>query len=175
MLPCGVFIAAGVLAYSAGPYPLSRHCLGEVAVLIFYGIIPVTLTYYLLTRSFSLSSLLLGIAMGLWIAQVILVNNYRDIDADRAVGKHTISTKIGQRGSAILYCALGQFAGLFLILAFGTSQGFLPIVPMILGFAASKQLYFGGLSGKQCTGILALTSIVILITSILFLIISYIA
>ncbi|MCM1310703.1 MAG: 1,4-dihydroxy-2-naphthoate octaprenyltransferase [Bacteroides sp.] len=173
LLPCGVFIALGVLAYSAGPYPLSRHCLGEVAVVIFYGIIPVTLTYYVLTLTLSWTSLILGIAMGMWIAMVILVNNYRDIDADRAVGKHTVSTKIGPQGSAILYCALGQLAGLFLFLAFGLQQGFLPLIPMILGFCASKQLYFGGLSGKQCTAILALTSVVILLTSILFLIISF--
>ncbi len=174
LLPCGVFIALGVLAYSAGPYPLSRHCLGEVAVVIFYGIVPVTLTYYLLTLTFSLSSLLLGVAIGLWGAMVILVNNYRDIDADNAVGKHTISTKIGQQGSALLYCGLGQMSGLIFFASFGTASGLLPLLPMILGFAGGKQLYYGGLEGKACTFMLALTSIAMLIFSIILLIVAYI-
>lgn len=172
LLPCGVFIALGVLAYSAGPYPLSRHCLGEVAVVIFYGIVPVTLTHYLLTLTFSLSSLLLGIAIGLWGAMVILVNNYRDIDADRDAGKHTLSTRFGPQGSALLYCGLGQLSGLFMWSAFGMSQGLLPLLPMILGFCGSKSLYFGGLTGKNCTRLLALTAMTLLLTTVLFLVIA---
>ena len=172
LLPCGVFIALGVLAYSAGPYPLSRHCLGEVAVVIFYGIVPVTLTFYVLTLTISLPALLLGISVGLWGAMVILVNNYRDIDADRAVGKHTLSTRIGPQRSAILYCGLGQLSGLFMWAAFGMSQGLLPLLPMILGFCGSKPLYFGGLSGKSCTVQLALTALSLLITTVLSLLIA---
>jgi len=172
LLPCGVFIALGVLAYSAGPYPLSRHCLGEVAVVIFYGIVPVTLTYYLLTLTLSIPSLLLGVAIGLWGAMVILVNNYRDIDADRAAGKHTLSTRLGPRGSAILYCGLGQLSGLFMWLALGLTQGLLPLLPMILGFCGSKPLYFGGLTGKYCTTLLAITAMSLLLTTILSLLIA---
>ena len=48
MYIAGVLTALGVIAYSSGPYPLSRHALGEVAVIIFFGIVPVCLTYMLM-------------------------------------------------------------------------------------------------------------------------------
>lgn len=174
LLPCGLFIALGVLAYSAGPYPLSRHCLGEVAVLVFYGVIPVTLTYYLLTLCLSWHAVILGVAIGLWSAMVILVNNYRDIDTDRAVGKHTLSTKLGRRGSAVLFCALGQFAGLCLWLSGGLTWGFLPLIPMAHGFLGSYLLFRGGLSGQQCTKLLAITSLMILLTALVYLTVSFV-
>lgn len=173
LLPCGVFIALGVIAYSAGPYPLSRHCLGEVAVLLFYGIIPVTLTYYLLTLTFSISSLLLGIAIGLWGSMVILVNNYRDINADRSVGKNTLSTRLGPQGSAILYCALGQLSGITLWLACGSACGVLPLIPMVLGFCGSKPMFEERLTGAKCTQLLAITSILMLLASLAYLLTTF--
>ena len=49
MLPFGIIIALCAIGYSAGPYPFSRHCLGEVAVILLYGLAPVSLTVYLLS------------------------------------------------------------------------------------------------------------------------------
>lgn len=174
MLPCGIVIALGALAYSAGPYPLSRHCLGEVAVVMFYGLAPVVLTVYLLTLTLPLRAWILGLAIGLWGAMVILVNNYRDIDADRAAGKRTVSTVIGPQGSALLYCALGQFAGLAMWLSTGAALTFaalLSVIPMLLGFDAGLALFKGGLDGRQCTRLLALTSVSMFLTVLIQLII----
>lgn len=166
LIPCGVLIALGALAYSAGPYPLSRHCLGEVAVIVFYGIVPVVLTYYVLTLAVTVPAVILGVAIGLWGSMVILVNNYRDIDADRAAGKHTLSTVLGPQRSAMLFCALGQFAGLGLWLSCGAAWGFLPLIPMAHGFIVGFVLYRGGLSGSQCTRLLALTSVMLFLTTL---------
>lgn len=165
MLPFGIIIALCALAYSAGPYPFSRHCLGEVAVILLYGLAPVALTVYLLSFSASLRACILGVAIGLWGAMVLLTNNYRDIEPDRQSGKQTISTVIGPAGSALLYCALGQLAGLGLWLGGGMSWGVLPIIPMALGFGGGYVMWRGGLSGQQCTKLLALTSVLMFIAT----------
>jgi len=103
LIAVGVLIALGVLAYSTGPYPLSHHCLGEVAVIVFFGITPVNLTYYIQTGCWSSDVMMASIAIGLMGANVIIVNNYRDIEDDRAVGKKTLTVVTGLKFSRLLY------------------------------------------------------------------------
>lgn len=103
LIAAGALIAVGVLAYSAGPYPLSHHALGEVAVIFFFGIIPVNFTYFIEAGSFGLNAALGSLSIGLMGANVLLVNNYRDSDDDAAVGKTTIAVKFGPRVALELY------------------------------------------------------------------------
>lgn len=110
LIIAGVVIALAVLAYSTGPYPLSRHALGEVAVLFFFGIIPVNLTYYVQSGGFSVSVLMGSVAIGLMGANVLLVNNYRDTEDDRCSGKTTLSVKFGRRFASSLYLINGWIA-----------------------------------------------------------------
>lgn len=169
LLPVGIAIALGALAYSAGPYPLSRHRLGEVAVVVFFGIVPVCLTFYLQTLTIPAWVLINSIGIGLMGAMVILVNNYRDIESDSATGKHTLSTAIGPQGSALLYCAMGQFAAICLWIGGGIDVwGFLPLLPAALGFAGSYLLH-KGLPPVAATKLLALTAMTLLLVSVLLL------
>lgn len=172
LLPVGVLIALGVFAYSAGPFPLSRRCLGEVAVILFYGLIPVCFTFYILTLTLHWSVAICGFGIGCWGAMVILVNNYRDIASDTAAGKHTLSTLLGPQGSALLYLALGQFAAASLWISGGAAWGVLPVIPAILGFAIGAVLNRGRLSGSQCTQLLAATALALLLTALTFLLTS---
>lgn len=110
LLPIGIFIALGAMAYSAGPYPLSRHGLGEVAVLFFFGIIPVTLTYYVQSLEWNIDVLLASIAVGLMGANVLIVNNYRDHDDDKSVNKRTLAVIFGRRAVSNLYLFNGYIA-----------------------------------------------------------------
>lgn len=169
LLPAGVAIALGALAYSAGPYPLSRNRLGEVAVVIFFGIVPVCLTFYLQTLTIPLWVFVCSLGIGLMGAMVILVNNYRDIASDSATGKRTLSTALGPQGSALLYCAMGQFAAAALWIGGGIETwGFLPILPAAIGFAGSFLLH-RGLPAPAATKLLAITALTLLLTALLLL------
>ncbi len=110
LVGAGAVIALGALAYSAGPYPLSRHALGEVAVILFFGVVPVSLTYYVQVGSFAHAVWLTGLAVGLMGANILIVNNYRDLEDDAAVGKTTLTVKIGRRLSRALYLLDGLVA-----------------------------------------------------------------
>lgn len=110
LLPVGIIIALGAIAYSAGPFPLSRRGLGEIAVLFFFGVIPVNLTYYIMAGQFTSNVLLGSIAIGLMGANVLLVNNYRDADEDEAVGKYTSVVLFGRRTAMIIYLINGIIA-----------------------------------------------------------------
>lgn len=119
LIPIGIAIAVFAIAYSAGPWPLSHHGLGEIAVVIFFGIVPVTLTAYLQTGSWSVLPLALplSLALGLMIANIMIVNNYRDYADDRKVGKRTLAVIIGTRATAILYMANAIAATIITVMA----------------------------------------------------------
>lgn len=110
MYVVGVLTALAVIAYSAGPYPLSRNGLGEVAVIFFFGIIPVTLTYYLETGIIPAAVFAASVGIGLMGANVLIVNNYRDADDDAAVGKRTLAVKWGRKAVSSIYLVNGILA-----------------------------------------------------------------
>ncbi len=86
--------------------------LGDLLVLVFFGIVPVCMTYWLTAPPTALTSIpfavvLMSIACGLIIDTLLVVNNYRDIDNDRRAGKLTLIVRIGERGGLVLYLMLG--------------------------------------------------------------------
>ncbi len=112
LIPIGCAILLFALAYSTGPYPLSHHGLGDITVIIFFGIIPVTLTSYLQTGNWNNLPLLLctAISIGMLAANVLIVNNYRDMDDDKAVGKRTTVVIFGRRVMGYVYLLSGIIA-----------------------------------------------------------------
>ncbi|WP_289740452.1 1,4-dihydroxy-2-naphthoate octaprenyltransferase [Muribaculum intestinale] len=122
LLIAGIVIAIGAMAYSAGPYPLSRHGLGEVAVIIFFGVIPVNLTYYVQSGYFAWPVGIASAAIGLMGANVLLVNNYRDADDDASVGKRTLAVIMGRGFAYSLYLINGVLGMLLLLDAMGVHR-----------------------------------------------------
>ena len=112
LVPIGLCIGLFALAYSAGPYPLSHHGLGDVAVIIFFGIVPVTLTCYLQQGGWRelWLSLPISVAVGLLAANVLIVNNCRDEEDDRAVGKRTTVVIFGRKVMGWVYLFSGIVA-----------------------------------------------------------------
>lgn len=110
LIPVGVAIAVCVLAYSAGPFPLAYNGLGDLCVLLFYGIIPVCFTYYVQAGTFSLLAFLLSLAMGFLSTNILVVNNYRDYEQDKASRKRTTIVLFGKRYGRIIYLANGLLA-----------------------------------------------------------------
>lgn len=94
--------------------------LGDLLVLVFFGIVPVCMTYWLTAPPTALTSIpfavvLMSIACGLIIDTLLVVNNYRDIDNDRRAGKLTLIVRIGERGGLVLYLMLGLVGTLLAI------------------------------------------------------------
>ena len=89
---------------------LSYLGFGDVLVLVFFGIVPVCICYYVQLHTCTLQVLLASLACGLVIDALLLVNNYRDRDQDRQVGKNTLVVRVGDAASLWLYLGVGVVA-----------------------------------------------------------------
>lgn len=101
----------------------SYHGLGDILVLLFFGIIPVCCTYYVcmpLHQQIPTGGVIASsIACGLAIDALLIVNNYRDIDNDRSNGKITLEVRLGESKTRRLYESIGYTAaGIMIILVF---------------------------------------------------------
>ncbi len=167
LVAVGIAVAAGALAYSTGPYPLSHHGLGEVAVILFFGIVPVNFTCWLGSGEWGGACAAGSLALGLLGANVLIVNNYRDADDDRAAGKRTLAVKAGARLMPWLYAALSLAA---MALMFGqwrqAGVWWVPVVfaVALCGIAAAMRRR----KGRTLTPLLGMTAVAMLLYSILF-------
>jgi 1,4-dihydroxy-2-naphthoate octaprenyltransferase len=98
-------IAAGA-AYTAGPRPVAYSGWGEFFVVVFFGLVAVAGMYYLHAGAVSAAPLVAGVAIGALAAAVLVVNNLRDIDSDRRVGKNTLAVRLGRRFTVWEYALL---------------------------------------------------------------------
>jgi len=106
ILLVGVLSLASGIAYTGGPFPLGYNGLGDVFVFIFFGLVAVCGTYYVQAGSVSAAAFWASVSMGALTTAILVVNNLRDIDTDRAVGKHTLAVRLGARGARVEYVLL---------------------------------------------------------------------
>ncbi len=101
ILAIGLASLACGYAYTSGPRPIAYSPFGELYVLTFFGIASVVGSHYLQTLAFDRAALLLGIALGLPAAAVLLLNNYRDLETDRVAGRRTLCHYLGRPGARV--------------------------------------------------------------------------
>jgi 1,4-dihydroxy-2-naphthoate octaprenyltransferase len=103
-----------VVTYTAGPFPLAYHGLGEITVAIFMGPLMVLGAYYVMARQYDPVPLLAALPLALMVAAILHANNIRDLDADRAVNKRTLAVRFGLRFARAEYLIL--VAGTYVLL-----------------------------------------------------------
>ena len=168
----GITIMLFALGYSAGPYPLSHHGMGDVAVIIFFGIVPVTFTCYLQTGSFNNLYITLptSLAVGLLAANVLVVNNYRDMDDDKAVNKRTTVVIFGRRVMSWCYLLWGIVAMAIMHPVWTELHLWaLPITVLYLILHTRNWLYLRRATGAALNPLLGKTAMTLLIFSQMFL------
>ena len=87
------------IAYTGGPWPLGYHGLGDLFVFLFFGLVAVGATYFVQVGNVSTDALLAGVPIGLLAANILVVNNYRDVETDTLAGKRTLAVRFGRRAA----------------------------------------------------------------------------
>jgi 1,4-dihydroxy-2-naphthoate polyprenyltransferase len=106
LLAVGAVAFAAAWFYTGGKHPYGYYALGELAVFIFFGIVPVAGTIYTQTGTVNLEAWLGGVAVGCFACAVLVVNNLRDRERDAVSRKRTLAVLLGSRATRALYVVL---------------------------------------------------------------------
>ncbi len=136
---------------------LSYLGMGDLLVLLFFGIVPVCITYYIQMHTVTLQTAVASVACGLVIDGLLVVNNYRDRDNDRRDGKQTLAVRIGAAWSERLYLLLGTVSCLMGLVFWANGHPlafFLPLAYLVLHVATWLKMrrIHSGRALNKCLG-----------------------
>jgi 1,4-dihydroxy-2-naphthoate octaprenyltransferase len=170
ILVIGILSILAVLAYTAGPFPLAYNGLGDIFVFMFFGIIGTVGTYYLHTNDLSLISFISSIPVGALVTNILVVNNYRDIDEDKTAGKKTLAVKLGKNFTRYQFTFLMVLSFLIPLVLFAFFNAsiwiFLPYLTLPIAYKVITMIYT--LDGTQLNTTLELTARLSAIYGLLF-------
>lgn len=156
----GILSILAGLAYTAGPFPLAYNGLGDLFVFLFFGIVGTVGTYYLHTQQFNIIALIISFPVGALITNILIVNNYRDIEEDRIAGKKTLAVILGREFSRyefIFFILISFFVPFILHFEYGFALWiFLPYLTLPLAITLVKMLF--AYTGTQLNKTLELTA-----------------
>ncbi len=154
--------------YTGGPLPLAYKGLGEIFVFLFFGLFSILGSYYLFSSQLNLQVLILAIIYGCLTTTFICINNLRDKDEDKKVGKLTLATKMSTKNYKRL-TLLTIFLP-YILLHFFKHEGFiyLTFLALIPAFKLAKIVLFA--KDEQLNLGLKFSGIHLVIFSVLFLI-----
>jgi 1,4-dihydroxy-2-naphthoate polyprenyltransferase len=142
LLWVGLACVVSLLAYTAGPWPLAYHGLGDVFVFVFFGLIAVVYTYMVQSYYFEELSFYAGCVVGFQQVNILVLNNYRDRDNDKASGKNTTVVLFGEVYGRRIYLINGIFSCLIALNFIELSKwaAFLPFLYLIPHYITWKKM-----------------------------------
>ena len=108
----GILAIVAAITYTVGAKPYGYMGLGDISVLVFFGLLGVGGTYYLQTHSIDSHIILPAIGSGLLASAVLNINNLRDIEQDVKAGKNTLAVRLGAYKGRVYHCILLSVAAL---------------------------------------------------------------
>ena len=108
----GILAIVAAITYTVGAKPYGYMGLGDLSVLVFFGLLGVGGTYYLQTHSIDSHIILPAIGSGLLASAVLNINNLRDIEQDAKAGKNTLAVRLGAYKGRVYHCILLSVAAL---------------------------------------------------------------
>lgn len=137
----GILAIIAAITYTVGTKPYGYMGLGDISVLLFFGLLGVGGTYYLQTHSIDSKILLPALGSGLLAGAVLNINNLRDIEQDAKAGKNTLAVRLGAHKGRVYHCILLSTAALCYFIftitsaASWTNYLFLLAVPLLIKHA----------------------------------------
>jgi 1,4-dihydroxy-2-naphthoate octaprenyltransferase len=101
-LSLGLLSIIAAISYTVGRRPYGYLGLGDLSVLMFFGVVGVMGSYYLFTKNISWYELLPALSLGVFSVAVLNINNIRDIESDKLAGKFSVPVRLG-RSRAVMY------------------------------------------------------------------------
>jgi 1,4-dihydroxy-2-naphthoate polyprenyltransferase len=142
LLGIGVACIACGIAYTGGPYPLGYHGLGDIFVFLFFGLVAVGTTFYVQVGTVTAAAVIAAVAIGALTTNILVVNNYRDVETDRVAGKRTLVVRFGRHFARTQFAvahAIALTAPIFLA-AHGVASLMTLSVPLaVLAIIATRQ------------------------------------
>jgi 1,4-dihydroxy-2-naphthoate polyprenyltransferase len=171
----GVASLVAGLAYTGGPWPFGYHGLGDLFVFVFFGVVAVMGTAYLQTGHWSPFAFHASLPIGLLVTNILVVNNLRDIDTDRAANKRTLAVRLGAGGTRAQYALFLALAYLSILLLEPSPAHLwsnhrallLPWLTLPLGLALARRV-LGGLAGRELNPMLKRSGQLLLLFGVLF-------
>jgi len=144
LLLIGIASVFFAYAYTGGPYPLAYVGLGDVFVVLFFGLIAVTMSFYLHGLVLDGLIVLNALSCGLFINNLLVINNLRDCDVDRACGKRTSIVRFGAmfgRNCIALSCCLAALTAIINALSIQSSIALIALAPPLFTWWSLKNIH----------------------------------
>jgi 1,4-dihydroxy-2-naphthoate octaprenyltransferase len=128
----GIASMIAAVAYTAGPYPLGYHGLGDVFVMLFFGFVAVCGTAYVQVGHVPALAVLASIPVGALATAILVVNNVRDVATDVVAGKRTLPVRFGRAAGLAEYAVLVVLAyGIPVVLCVSGLRKFPVLLPLV--------------------------------------------